>query len=291
MPELPEVETTRRGLEPHLIGRFIAGVEVWEHRLRQRVDEAALDAMVGQSFRAIGRRAKYLLFRADGGGLVVHLGMSGSLRMVDPNLNGPEAERRKHDHLIWRLDSGLELRYHDPRRFGSVLWIDGDPIGHPLLLDLGPEPLAAGFNGNHLRQVTQGRHRAIRDLLLDSRLVAGIGNIYANEALFHVGIHPATAGGRLTGPDCARLVEKIKQVLASAIEVGGTTINDYVNPQGEPGYFALSLAVYGRQGEPCQRCQTKVVRSSLGGRSVFYCPRCQGRPKKIRAIQLGPAKE
>ena len=288
---MPEVETTRRGLDPHLIGRRIAGVEVYERRLRQRVDEAALNALVGQAFRAVSRRAKYLLFRADNGGLVVHLGMSGSLRMVDPNLIGPEAERRKHDLLIWRLDSGLELRYHDPRRFGSVLWIDGDPINHPLLLDLGPEPLSAGFNADHLQQRIKGRNRAIRDLLLDSRLVAGIGNIYANEALFQAGIHPATAGGRLTGADCARLVEKIKQVLASAIEVGGTTLNDYVNPQGEPGYFALSLAVYGRKGEPCRRCQAEVVRTPLGGRSVFYCPNCQGHPKRVRTVKSGPTKE
>ena len=276
MPELPEVETTRRGLEPHLVGRLIAGVEVREHRLRHRVDEAALSAMVGHGFLAVGRRAKYLLFRAGHGSLVVHLGMSGSLRMVDPSLTGPEAERRKHDHLIWRLDSGFELRYHDPRRFGSVLWIDGDPARHPLLLDLGPEPLAEGFNARHLQQRTLGRNRAIRDLLLDSRLVAGIGNIYANEALFQAGIHPATAGGRLTEGECVRLVKTIKQVLALAIKAGGTTLNDYVNPQGEPGYFALSLAVYGRGGKPCLRCQTTVVRTPLGRRSTFFCPSCQG---------------
>ena len=187
--------------------------------------------------------------------------------------------------MIWRLDSGLELRYHDPRRFGSVLWFDGDPIDHPLLLDLGPEPLSEEFDGPQLRRRIRGRSRAIRDLLLDSHLVAGIGNIYANEALFQAGIHPATAGGRLTGTDCARLVEHIKQVLASAIEVGGTTLNDYVNPQGEPGYFALSLAVYGREGEPCRRCQAKIVRDALGGRSVFFCPDCQLRARP------GPAKE
>ncbi len=280
MPELPEVETTRRGLEPHLIGRLIAGVEVHEHRLRQRVDEAALNAMVGQSFAAVGRRAKYLLFTVNGGGLVVHLGMSGSLRLVDSNLSGTEAERRRHDHLIWRLDSGLELRYHDPRRFGSVFWVDGDPSHHPLLLNLGPEPLAEEFSASYLQQGIRGRSRAIRDLLLNSRLVAGIGNIYANEALFLAGIHPATAGGRLTAADCARLVGNIRQVLASAIEVGGTTLNDYVNPRGEPGYFALSLTVYGREGGPCQRCRTQIVRANPGGRSIFYCPGCQGRAKK-----------
>ncbi len=270
MPELPEVETTRRGIAPHLIGREIVAVHVREPRLRWPVPEDLAERLVGSVVRAVERRGKYLLVRLPEGSLIVHLGMSGSLRIVPPGV-----ALRRHDHVALRLDSGLEMRLHDPRRFGAMLWAEGDGLGHPLLAALGPEPLGEAFTAAYLHAKSRGREVAIKPFLMDSHVVVGVGNIYANEALFMAGIYPARAAGRISVHRYARLVESVRAVLAAAIEQGGTTLRDFVREDGSPGYFSLKLAVYDREGQPCPRCGGPIRKRTLGQRSSFYCPRCQ----------------
>jgi formamidopyrimidine-DNA glycosylase len=270
VPELPEVETTRRGITPYLVGQRVARVIVRNARLRWRVPKALLAELPGQVIRTVTRRAKYLLLATDAGTAIVHLGMSGSLRVVDA-----DQPPGKFDHVDLVLANGRRLRLRDPRRFGSVLWTREEPATHRLLADLGPEPLESEFSGPYLHRVTRGRSRAIRDVLLDSHVVAGIGNIYANEALFSAGIRPARAAGRLTAADCERLVAAIRATLKRAIRAGGTTLRDYYASDGGPGYFQLSFKVYGRGHEPCRVCHTPIQLRRLGQRSSFYCRRCQ----------------
>ncbi len=269
MPELPEVETTRRGLEPSLRGRRIVAVQVRQPRLRWPVPRDLGDQLRGKTIRKIGRRGKYLLLTADGGTLIVHLGMSGSLRLVDEPALG------KHDHVILSLDNGRHLVLRDPRRFGAVLWWQDSVDEHPLLRNLGIEPLDQKFDGNFLYRSTRSSRRPIKNLLMDQRLVAGIGNIYANEALFLARIRPTRPADSLDREECDRLAAAIQAVLARAIEEGGTTLRDFVNDRGQPGYFQLTLGVYGREGQPCPHCHTPVQHLKLGQRATYFCPRCQ----------------
>jgi formamidopyrimidine-DNA glycosylase len=270
MPELPEVETTRRGIEPYVTGRRVLRVVVREPRLRWRVTPKLVREFSGQTILSVSRRGKYLLLGTSVGTAILHLGMSGSLRVAPAT-----QAANPHDHVDIVLDNGDCLRLHDPRRFGCLLWTRDDPQRHKLLRDLGPEPLSADFSGDYLFEKSRGRKRAIRDFLLDSQVLAGIGNIYANEALFSAGLRPTRAAGRITREQYARLAGTIRATLNRALKAGGTTLRDFRNGRGEPGYFQLSLNVYGREGEPCRVCGTSVRVKRLGQRSAFFCPRCQ----------------
>ncbi|MFN2381554.1 MAG: bifunctional DNA-formamidopyrimidine glycosylase/DNA-(apurinic or apyrimidinic site) lyase [Guyparkeria sp.] len=270
MPELPEVETTRRGIEPFLAGHQIEGVTVRDPRLRWPVREDLPQFLTGRPVKAVERRAKYLLLCLDHGDRVlIHLGMSGSLRLEDPG-NPP----RKHDHVEWRLDNGRALRLHDPRRFGAVL-TDRIDAPHVRLQKLGPEPLDPGFDGDYLATRLAARRVAVKQAIMNAEVVVGVGNIYASEALFLAGIHPARPAGDLETEECHRLAAAIRQVLAAAIEQGGTTLRDFLAPSGNPGYFRQTLSVYERTGQPCRRCGTPVERVVLGQRSTWLCPSCQ----------------
>ena len=269
MPELPEVETTLRGITPHVRGKQITAVVVRQRRLRQTVSRNLHRLTAGQRIRRIKRRAKYLLFELDSGHLIVHLGMSGSLRIA-----APDAAPRKHDHVDVVL-GGCILRFHDPRRFGSVLWTSKDPLRHKLLRDLGPEPLGDDFTGRHLYALAQARRIHVKGFLMNGRVVAGLGNIYANEALFLGRIHPQRAAGRISLARYQHLADGIKQVLHHAIEAGGTTLRDFVREDGKPGYFANHLNVYDREGQPCPNCKTPIKARVLGQRSSFFCGKCQ----------------
>lgn len=271
MPELPEVETTRRGVEPHLVGRQVRDVIVRHRGLRLPVSDS-LDSIAGDRFTAIRRRAKYLVLDLQkSGALLVHLGMSGSLRLGDPG-----DEFRKHDHIALTLDSGKQLRFHDPRRFGIFLHLpEGDPLAHPLLATSGPEPLGPDFTAAHLARICDGRATAIKLVLMDNKAVVGVGNIYASEALFRAGILPATPAGEISRPRLAKLVHAIREVLAESIEQGGTTLRDFLNSSGEPGYFRQRLFVYDRAGEPCRVCARPIEQSVMGQRSTYWCPKCQ----------------
>lgn len=270
MPELPEVETARRGIEPHLRGRRIARVSVRQPRLRWRVPATLARDLPGQTIRAVERRAKYLLLRTTTGTVILHLGMSGSLRIVPA-----QTPAGAHDHVDIVLADGNCLRLRDPRRFGALLWTTRDPAQHPLLKYLGPEPLEPGFNAEYLYRASRKRRLAMRDFLLNAHIVAGVGNIYANEALFLAGVRPTRPAGRLRRTECQRLVEAVRDTLARAIRAGGTTLRDFMNADGLPGYFQQTLNVYGRAGKPCPRCGTAIRLKRLGQRSAFYCSKCQ----------------
>ena len=270
MPELPEVESTRRGLAREIVGRTVAAMTVRDRRLRWPVPDALPRVLTGRTIRDIRRRAKYLLIGVENGTVLVHLGMSGSLRVLDSR-TGP----RLHDHIDMVLDDGRCVRYHDPRRFGCWLWIDSDPERHRLLAHLGPEPLEPEFDGASLYRRLRGRTAPIRNLLMDARIVAGVGNIYANEALFVAGIDPRRAAGRIALRRIDRLARAVRCVLNVALEAGGTTLRDYAQADGAAGAFASRLAVYGRDGEPCPRCATPIARTLLGQRTAWFCRRCQ----------------
>ena len=270
MPELPEVETTRRGIEPWLVGRRIDKLIVRERRLRWRIPASLAARLRGARVRAVGRRAKYLLVATDAGTLIAHLGMSGSLRVLPA-----DAPPLAHDHYDLVLDSGRCLRFNDPRRFGCLLFTAGDPARHRLIRDLAPEPLEADFDGELLWRRARGRRVSIKQFVMDSRIVVGVGNIYASEALFRSGIRPGLAAGRVSRARMAALAAAIREVLTEAIGSGGTTLRDYVDPGGMPGYFAQRLFVYEREGKPCRRCRTPIRRFTQGSRSTYWCPRCQ----------------
>lgn len=270
MPELPEVESTRRGIEPHLVGQRVARVLVRQAGLRWRVPKSLIAELRGQTIRSVARRAKYLLLGTDAGTVILHLGMSGSLRIV-PAANPPT----RHDHVDIVLADGRCLRLRDPRRFGTLLWTRRDPARHRLLRALGPEPLGPGLTADYLYTASRGRRLALRDFLMNSRIVAGLGNIYANEAAFLAGLRPQRRTGRLTHGDCERLAAAIRRTLQHAITAGGTTLRDFQNADGLPGYFQLRLNVYGRAGQPCRRCGSAVRGLHLGQRSAFFCAKCQ----------------
>jgi formamidopyrimidine-DNA glycosylase len=269
MPELPEVEITRRGIEPLVLGGTITAVKVRNSHLRWRVPRNIARRIVGQTVSRLLRRGKYLLFEFAGGWLIVHLGMSGSLRVVDPQL--PPG---KHDHLDL-VFGGKALRLRDPRRFGAVLWNDGDFAGHPLLAALGVEPLGEQFSAGFLYRATRGRTAGIKALLMNAHVVAGIGNIYANESLFRAGIHPRARAGRLSRARCARLVEAVRDTLQAALAAGGSSLRDFVHSDGASGYFQQQYGVYGRAGQSCRVCGAIIKLARLGQRSSFYCPKCQ----------------
>lgn len=269
MPELPEVETTRRGLEPLIVGKTIAKLVVREPRLRWPVPADLGSQLEGRQIRSVGRRGKYLLLNLDGGVLLIHLGMSGSLRFLDSPVT-----TLRHDHIDWLFTGGGLLRYNDPRRFGSVHYTTS-PEEHALLVALGPEPLGADFSGHYLHSVSRGRRVAIKQHVMNAQIVVGVGNIYANEALFRAGIHPLRAAGRISLARMDGLVDAIRQVLADAIRHGGTTLRDFVGGDGRPGYFKQSLNVYDRAGQPCRHCARPIRLRVIGQRASFFCGRCQ----------------
>ena len=270
MPELPEVETTRRGIRTALKDRRVDSFVVRELRLRWRIDAALPSMLAGKRVRDVRRRAKYLLIELDGGTLILHLGMSGSLRVLEPS-----SALKPHDHYDIVLDSGRCLRFNDPRRFGSLHWVTGDASQHPLLAGLGPEPLENGFDADYLLARARRRKIAIKQFLMDQKVVVGVGNIYASEALFRAGINPRRAAGRVSQLRFERLVEAVRDVLGDAIRQGGTTLRDYVAADGTPGYFRQKLYVYERTGKACRRCRTPIRQIVQGQRSTYYCPRCQ----------------
>ncbi len=270
MPELPEVETTRRGIAGSVIGQCIAEVIVRNPMLRWPVPRDLERSLAGARVHAVERRAKYLLLRIGDGTLIIHLGMSGSLKLVDP-----DALPETHDHLDIVLDDRHALRLRDPRRFGAVLWTTRDPAQHPLLCRLGPEPLGEEFDGGYLHERSRGRRRAVKNFVMDSRVVAGVGNIYANEALHLAGIHPARPAGRISRARHEQLAGAIRTTLSAAIGSGGTTLRDFVGSAGEPGAFGEKLHVYGRAGLRCGQCAGLIRSRSIGQRSSFYCPVCQ----------------
>ncbi|MDH4445704.1 MAG: bifunctional DNA-formamidopyrimidine glycosylase/DNA-(apurinic or apyrimidinic site) lyase [Akkermansiaceae bacterium] len=270
MPELPEVETTRRGIEPYVAGVQIKELIVRRRDLRQPVSRD-ITKLVGRCILGVSRRSKYLLLSIDDGStLLIHLGMSGSLRVSDP-----AEEWKKHDHVGITLASGKQLRFHDPRRFGLVLRLKGDPMEHPLLKKLGPEPLERGFTVGHLATACAGRASAIKVVIMDAKHVVGVGNIYASEALFHAGILPQTPAAHVSRSQAGKLVVSIRKVLAASIKEGGTTLRDFLNSDGQPGYFKQRLFVYGRKGEPCRKCGTLICHEVLGQRATYWCPKCQ----------------
>jgi len=270
MPELPEVETTRRGIEPWLVGRRIERLVVRNRQLRWPVPRSLPSLIRGARVSAVARRAKYLLIATDAGTLIVHLGMSGSLRVLDSS-----SEPQVHDHVDLQLDSGRCLRFNDPRRFGCLLFTARDPLRHRLLRRLAAEPWSPAFTGESLWRRARGRRSSIKAFVMDSANVTGVGNIYASEALFRAGIRPGLAAGRISLERMITLVAAIREVLAEAIDVGGTTLRDYVNPSGMPGYFRQKLFVYERRGQPCRRCRTRIRQLTQGQRSTYWCPKCQ----------------
>ena len=270
MPELPEVETIRRGLEARLVGRRICRVVIREPRLRWAVPPELACRLEGQLITGLARRAKYLLASARSGTALIHLGMTGSLRLVE-NGEAPGA----HDHVDWTFDDGHRLRYRDPRRFGAMLWWEGPPARHPLLARLGPEPFSDTFHGDWLFDRSRGRRAAVKSFLMDGRIVAGVGNIYANEALFDAGIHPGRPAGRIARGRYARLADSVRRIMARSIEAGGTSFRDYVRSDGEPGRYQARLMVYDRAGGACGRCGATLHGRTIGQRSTVWCPRCQ----------------
>ena len=271
MPELPEVETTRRGIAPYIVGETVRDVVIRERGLRWPISPRLRRSLKNQILRKLERRAKYLLFHGERGCLILHLGMSGSLRIVPGGGQAPQ----KHDHVDILLASGHVLRYRDPRKFGALLWTGADPFKHRLIRGLGPEPLGAGFTPEYLYARTRRRAQAIKTLIMDGRIVVGVGNIYANEALFLAGIHPRRKAGRIAGARVSRLVEAIRTVLSLAIKKGGTTLRDFSNGAGKPGYFRHELQVYARAELPCKRCKTPIKLARISQRATYYCPRCQ----------------
>jgi formamidopyrimidine-DNA glycosylase len=270
MPELPEVETTRRGISPHVTGVEVMEVIIRRRDLRQPISDD-IDQIDGRTILGVRRRSKYLLLEIDDGSQVlIHLGMSGSLRVISPS-----DPWKKHDHVGISLGNGKQLRFHDPRRFGIVLRLTGDPMSHPLLSHLGPEPLEENFHMAHLHAACAKRSAAIKLVIMDASTVVGVGNIYASEALFRAGIRPRTPAKKLTRPRLAKLVESIRAVLTDSIEEGGTTLRDFLNSDGEPGYFRQRLFVYERKGEPCRNCGRAIRHEVLGQRSTYWCPACQ----------------
>jgi formamidopyrimidine-DNA glycosylase len=270
MPELPEVETSLRGIAPHLVGRVIERLEVRDHRLRWPIATDTGERVAGQRILELRRRAKYLLLELEHGCLMLHLGMSGSLRVL-PSATPPML----HDHVDLVLSDGNCLRFRDPRRFGMLQWTPQPVEAHPLLRALGPEPLGPAFDGDSLHRRARGRRAPIKTFIMDSHVVVGVGNIYANEALHLARIHPNRAAGRIARLRYDLLASAIRQVLADAIAQGGTSLRDFVQENGDPGYFAQSLRVYGRTGAPCPVCGAAIRQRRIGQRSSFYCAHCQ----------------
>ena len=269
MPELPEVETTKNGISPHIIGKTVTKIIIRQAQLRWQIPES-ITQMQGQQITQVQRRAKYLLLETAIGTCLIHLGMSGSLRIVDA-----DTPAEKHDHIDIVLQHGKALRLRDPRRFGAVLWIQSAITEHKLIKHLGPEPLGDEFTAEYLYQRAKSRQVSIKVFIMNAQIVVGVGNIYASESLFMAGIHPKRAAGKISLKRFEKLVHSIKQVLQQAIAQGGTSLKDFTNAEGQSGYFQVKLQVYGKTGEPCPQCSTPIKQIKLGQRSTFYCPRCQ----------------
>ena len=269
MPELPEVETTRRGLLPHITGRHVRKVVLRRPDLRLPIPPELPKLLHGQEILGITRRAKYLLMDSERGSALWHLGMSGSLRVLPA-----DTPLRAHDHVDVELDSGHVLRFNDPRRFGLLLWQPAGTI-HPLLQSLGPEPLSEDFDGDHLFRLSRGRSAAVKTFLMDQAVVVGVGNIYAAEALFAAGIAPTREAGKVSLDRYRELADAVRTILAHAIERGGTTLRDFISPDGLPGYFEQELQVYGRGGEPCRVCGRRLREERIGQRASVWCSNCQ----------------
>lgn len=270
MPELPEVETTANGIRPHVAGQVIDHVVIRNPRLRWPIPDELASSLQGQTVQQVRRRGKYLIFDTAVGSQLVHLGMSGSLRLLP---NGTEAG--KHDHVDWVFNNGQTLRLNDPRRFGSVLWTSDPAELHPRLASLGPEPLSKAFTADYLWQKSRQRKQNIKTFVMDSKLVVGVGNIYASESLFLAGIHPKNAAGKVSKARYGILVEAIKTTLSKAIAAGGTTLKDFSQADGKPGYFQQELNVYGRAKQPCVRCQQPIRNEVINQRMTYWCPICQ----------------
>lgn len=270
MPELPEVEITKRGIEPWVLDKTMSQAEVRNSSLRWKVPDDLNQKVKSQKIVSLKRRGKYILAElSNQQNLIIHLGMSGSLRVIK-NAQAPE----KHDHVIFHLQNGVELRFNDPRRFGCIL-LTNDIQNHALIKNMGPEPLTTEFNGQYLKSLAKNKTQAVKNFIMDGKVVVGVGNIYACESLFAAGIHPKRAASKVSLQKYEQLVEEIKKVLSQAIESGGTTLRDFVNSEGKPGYFAQQLKVYGRKGEDCFNCQSPIAQITLGQRSSFYCKKCQ----------------
>ena len=270
MPELPEVETTRRGISPHIQGQQVAQVLIRQARLRWPITPSLEKELPGHTIDSIERRGKYLLLGTAAGTLLIHLGMSGSIRITDSSQTPG-----KHDHVDILFKDGRIMRYSDPRRFGCMLWEQHSIAAHPLLQSLGPEPLGEEFDGDTLYRASRQRKVAVKSFIMDSHVVVGVGNIYANEALFLAGINPKRAAGKIARARYQLLADCIQQILRTAIEQGGTTLRDFTNSNGDPGYFKQSLKVYGRGGMECLSCQRPLTEFRLGQRSTVYCMHCQ----------------
>ncbi len=270
MPELPEVETIRRGIAPYIEGQTVRQVIIRQPQLRWPVPESLNQILTGLRIQSVSRRAKYLLFTTSAGTMLVHLGMSGSLRIITT-----EQEAGKHDHIDFIFSDDTVLRYNDPRRFGAVLWTPEPAADHQLIKDLGPEPLLADFNGERLYSLSRIRKVPVKSFIMDSHIVVGVGNIYANEALFMAGILPSRQAGKISLARYKKLADSIRVVLQNAIEQGGTTLRDFVNEAGKPGYFKQQLKVYGRKGQPCIHCQRPLNEIRLANRSTVFCSDCQ----------------
>jgi formamidopyrimidine-DNA glycosylase len=270
MPELPEVEVTRQGIEPYVTGQTVAKVVIYHPRLRWTIPQELKHALKNQPLLALKRRGKYLLWEFPTGTMLIHFGMSGKLCIGDK-------PKKAHDHFELTFTNHLKIRLNDPRRFGCVLWTTEPPLQHPLLAILGPEPLSRDFSVHYLLNKAHGKHQAIKTFIMDSHFVVGVGNIYATEALFYARIHPEMPAGELTHEQAKRLVPIIKRILKTAIKHGGTTIRDFLSSHGERGYFSLKLAAYGREGEPCVVCGRPLQSIRQAQRTTTYCPHCQKR--------------
>jgi len=270
MPELPEVETSCRGIEPHMLNKKIKKVTIRQHKLRWPIPKDLPTLAEGQRVKRIYRRAKYIILQLETGNIIIHLGMSGSLR-----INSSSTAAEKHDHIDIQLSNNKILRLRDPRKFGCVLWQETDVEQHRLIKPLGPEPLEDDFTAEYLHQKADKRQCAIKALIMNSHIVVGVGNIYASEALFRAGINPKRKAGNISLPRMQKLVDAIKLTLSLAIREGGTTLKDFSGIDGQPGYFAQKLLVYGRTAEACTRCGEPVKQFTQQARSTFYCPKCQ----------------
>lgn len=270
MPELPEIETACRGIRPHILQHTVLKVTVRDARLRWPVPAKLNSILREHTVQHVTRRGKYILVEFEHGHLLLHLGMSGSLRIVEKN-----TPYRKHDHVELLFDTGQCMRLHDPRRFGCVLWTTDDPNQHKLLINLGPEPLLRNFTGTYLYKLSRNRTQAVKLYIMDSHTVVGVGNIYANEALFLAGIRPDVQAGEVSLPRYNKLTACIKQTLKRAIRQGGTTLRDFVSSDGSPGYFQQTLNVYGRKGQPCHVCGNLIKHRNINQRATYYCTHCQ----------------
>jgi formamidopyrimidine-DNA glycosylase len=270
MPELPEVETICNGIRPHIQHKTIHNVVVRESQLRWKIPNDYPSLVIGLRINNVTRRGKYCLLNTTSGSIILHLGMSGSLRIVNKQM-----PITRHDHVDFIFDDETILRFNDPRKFGAILWGEGDVYQHKLLKTLGPEPLTVNFNGEYLYQQAIKRRKAIKSFIMDGHIVVGVGNIYASESLFAAKLHPLQAAGKISLVEYQTLVIKIKNVLQHAIQQGGTTLKDFVNEQGKPGYFSQSLQVYGRAGKPCYQCHTPIEQLTLAQRASYFCPTCQ----------------